>query len=189
MSYILCNGNNYFAQTHEKGMYIAHSVDEALKWRDIGKANNTLKTLPKQFRKYHLEAKFVYKNDNVLEKMNDNTDYDFYENLANMLDFIKRLEERKQYLIEEIKKVELEIVDIEHAAEFYNLNASQGYKIYKMLHEARNKRRILKDEEMRINMTLGTKLRKDSLDDLLSRINGMDNRKYSPRVNAELFNV
>ena len=43
------------------------------------------------------------------------------------------------------RKAELEIEDIEHAAEFYNLDASHGYQLYKLLHDARVRRRKCKN--------------------------------------------
>ena len=44
--------------------------------------------------------------------------------------------------------------DIEHAAEFYNLDASHGYQRYKMLHNARVRRRKYKNAITRIDYIL-----------------------------------
>ena len=83
----------------------------------------------------------------------------------------------------------MEIVDIEHAAEFYNLNASQGYKLYRLLHDSRVKRRGVKDELQKINFALGSSIGNLDLENLERSILGLDNRKYTPRINKELFGV
>lgn len=91
--------------------------------------------------------------------------------------------------MEMVHNIDLEIVDIEHAAEFYTLNASQGYKLYKMLHDTRIQRRSYKDELEKINLSLGTSIRSANMENLEKSIVGMEHRKYEPRVNKELFGV
>ena len=80
-------------------------------------------------------------------------------------------------------------MDIEHAAEFYNLNASQGYKLYKLLHDARNRRREYKNELEKINLSLGTSIRSINMENLQRSILGLDGKQYAPRINKELFRV
>ena len=58
-----------------------------------------------------------------------------------------------------------------------------------MLHEVRNKRRSYKDELQQIELILGTEISESNFDNLEKRINGMDYRRYVPRVNKELFGV
>lgn len=106
-----------------------------------------------------------------------------------MYTFTKELEERKLYLDEQLSKIDLEIVDIEHAAEFYNLNACQGYKLYKLLHDRRVKRREIKDELQKISLILGTSIKSSNIDNLERSILGLNNRIYTPRINKELFGV
>ena len=63
------------------------------------------------------------------------------------------------------------------------------YKLYKLLHNSRIKRREIKDELQKINYTLGISIRSINVANLESRILGLDNRKYTPRINKELFGV
>ena len=91
--------------------------------------------------------------------------------------------------MEMMHNVELEIVDIEHAAEFQTLNVCKGYKIYKKLHEARIKRRIYKDEIQKINLSLGCSMNSSSIEKLQKCITGIDNKKYAPRIDKELFEL
>lgn len=191
MPYILCNNDNYLAQDIKNGMYIINTMDKAQKWDKIEKANNVLNLLPKKFSKYHLEVKYVSKENKIINPVARPIElgYDILDKVKEISIFTKQLEERRLYLMEMIHTVELEIVDIEHAAEFYNLNASQGYKLYKLLHDARVKRRELKDELEKINLSLGTSIRSDNMENLQRSIVGLEHRKYTPRVNKELFGV
>jgi hypothetical protein len=116
-------------------------------------------------------------------------DCDILEKVKEITVFAKQLENRKVYLEDKIHTVDLEIVDIEHAAEFYVLSASQGYKLYKLLHDARNERRQYKNELEKINLFLNTSIKSGSMERLERSILGMNNRKYAPRVNKELFGV
>lgn len=190
MPYILCNGDNYLVQD-SNGTYIANTLQEASRWDKIEKARHVQNNVRNKFNRYHLGVRYVSSDNEIVPVSNEDIelDCDILQKVREICEFVKKIELRKMYLAGEIQKADLEIVDIEHAAEFYNLNASQGYKIYKMLHDVRNKRRDMKDECTKIEMILGTSMKKANLENLERSILGLDNRKYTPRVNAELFNV
>lgn len=62
---------------------------------------------------------------------------EFYlQHLKDFREFIQTIHSQLDVLVNAQKKAELEVEDIEHAAEFYNLDASHGYQLYKMLHDA-----------------------------------------------------
>lgn len=63
------------------------------------------------------------------------------------------------------------------------------HKLYKLLHDARNRRREYKDELEEINLSLGTSIRSANMENLERSILGLDNRQYAPRINKELFGV
>ena len=193
MPYIICNNDNYLAQD-TNGFSIVHSEDEAFKWKKIDKANNVCNKYchtNKQCKKYHMEVKYVSQENKVVNPVAKPIElgYDILDKVKEISEFTKQLEERRLYLIEMIHTAELDIVDIEHAAEFYTLNASQGYKLYKMLHDARIKRRDHKDELQKIESTLGTSIRSANMNNLEKSILGLEHRQYTPRVNKELFGV
>lgn len=192
MSYIICNGNNYLART-DKGFEIVHEISKASQWKQIKKANNVYENTcnSKKLRKYNLTVKYVSQENDVINSPAKaiELDYDILDKVKEITLFSQQIEERRLYLIEQIHTVDLNIVDIEHAAEFYILNASQGYKLYKMLHDARVKRRELKDELEKINLSLGTSIRSENMENLERSIIGLDNKQYTPRVNKELFGV
>ena len=99
--------------------------------------------------------------------------------LRNMLDEANR----------EMSEIDKEITDIEHAAEFYNLNAAQGYKLYKVLHDARIRRREIKNKHDILQWVISKKVEKLSNNALNGQIRNIKARTYTPRVLKELFNV
>ena len=69
---------------------------------------------------------------------------EFYlQQLKDFREFIQTIHSQREVLVNAQKKAKLE--DIEHAAELYNLDASHGYQLYKMLHDARVRRRKCKN--------------------------------------------
>nr|WP_187142777.1 hypothetical protein [Acetivibrio ethanolgignens] len=168
-------------------------MKDASKWQKIDKANNVCKNVNqnKKLHKYHMEVKYVSQENKVVSPPAKpiELDYDILDRIKEISEFTKQIEERRLYLMEMIHTIELEIVDIEHAAEFYNLNASQGYKLYKLLHDSRNKRREYKDELEKINLSLGTSIRSTNMENLERSIAGLEHRQYTPRINKELFGV
>ena len=192
MSYIICNDDNYLKQDKKCRYSIVHEMSEATKWSNLTKASNVQKRNPNKLCvKYQLEVKYVSQKNSAYNPVAQQVElgYDILDKVKEISAFSKEIEERRLYLIEMIHNIDLEIVDIEHAAEFYILNAAQGYKIYKMLHDARIKRRNYKDELKKIDLSLGTSIRSKNMENLQKSIVGLDNRKYEPRVIKELFEI
>lgn len=191
MPYVICNDNSYLCQA-KGGFFAVDNINQATKWKKISSANNILNDLPEDFDNYGFSVRYVTKNGEIaVEPMATPTelDYDILEKADEIAELARQAENRRTYLLEKIQMIDLEIVDIEHAAEFYNLNAAQGYKLYKMLHNARVERRELKNELEKINMFLGSSIGSAKMENLKKSITGMENRQYSPRVNKELFGV
>ena len=87
----------------------------------------------------------------------------------------------------DLEIVEKEIIDIYHAMEFYDLSASKGYKIYKMMQKRLQHRREIKDDLEKIKIMLGIHIEKESIDKAKKKMENMDQRRYIPRVIIELF--
>lgn len=192
MAYIICNNDNYINRDNRNHFSIVSSIDKATKWNDITKVYNICKNnIKKLVQTYGLKVKYVSQENKVLNPVAKPIElgYDILDKVKEISTFTKEIEERRLYLMEMVHNIDLEIVDIEHAAEFYTLNASQGYKLYKMLHDARIQRRSYKDELEKINLSLGTSIRSTNMENLEKSIVGMEHRKYEPRVNKELFGV
>ena len=194
MPYIIHDNNNYLIQNKKGQWSIANNIISATRWDEIEKANNVLNHNCKQIEKlknFNWEVKCISQKDEATNLSSEpiELNYDILEKVKEIHAFTKELEKRKSYLNGELSKIDLEIVDVEHAAEFYNLNASQGYKLYKLLHDLRVKRREVKDELQKINLTLGTSVKSENMENLERSILGLDNRQYTPRINKELFGV
>lgn len=94
---------------------------------------------------------------------------------------------QRETLVTGQRKAELEIEDIEHAAEFYNLDASHGYQLYKLLHDARVRRRKCKNAIAWIDFILEQRPERFVENDPSARIVGTRSRDYAPRALPALF--
>ena len=119
-----------------------------------------------------------------------------YELNFNINDETKSFKDKAEQLANRMKELntilsncDMKIQDYLHCAEFYELNASQGYKLYKGLHETRKIRREAKnelDKIIRIKSIYSIK----SADSLQADLNKMEEEKhYNPRVVDELFDL
>ena len=80
-------------------------------------------------------------------------------------------------------------MEINHAAlsPFYNLDASHGYQLYKLLHDARVRRRKCKNAIAWIDFILEQRPERFVENDPSARIVGTRSRDYAPRALPELF--
>ena len=192
--YALTNHKLYIMQKANNSITTAN-IDEAILYTTKEKADNALKNLPRAFRNIGFVVKEVEPEENDVVQWNydefidqhclDNVD----EKISNLQKFLRNVYAQKTFAEQQLQNIEKEITDIEHAAEFYNLNAANGYKLYKMLHEARNKRRKYKDQLLIIDIIMDGNIGDISNGRTLRRIKGLDNRKYKPRILEELFEM
>ena len=115
------------------------------------------------------------------------SEYNIYDKVKDIMQFTKEIESRRDYLVNEISTTDKEIVDIEHAAEFYELDKDQGYKLYKMLHDVRVKRMAFKNELLKIQSLLGTPINNTGMNNLAQNLDKINNQTYNPMIHAELF--
>lgn len=192
MAYVIYDNDNYVRQDMD-GFSLVDDIDSATKWKSVKSANNVCKHINanRKIQGNCFEVRYVLQENKMINPPAKpiELDYEILDKVKDILSITKQIEERKMYLTEQIQEIDLEIVDIEHAAEFYDLNASQGYKLYKLLHDNRIKRRELKNELEKINLFLGASIKSANMENLERSILGLNNRKYTPRINKELFNV
>lgn len=157
-------------------------------------------SLPKAMRKLFRDEKATLPEDNIkMVSIIDLQQTEKVKSTNNIQHWIQRLKDlnglatdasrRKNQLLTQLSNVEKEIMDILHYIEFVNLNASQGYKAYKMIKEKRIVRRSLKNELSILDLILGKKISETVEEEIEKRLDEMDNRKYEPRVLKELFDV
>lgn len=107
---------------------------------------------------------------------------------------IRDIPKRFDYNVNEISKLEKEVIDLEHVIELTNFNAAEGFKLAKQIQEARQKRRKLKDENemiLSLNRTLSNmKDHVPQLDQVIGDIrkvkSNQENRSYRCRVRKDL---
>ena len=196
MAFILRNDKDFLKQGLDSRYYITQNSSEATKWKDITKANNVLDSLrlTKRFKNYHLRVEQVEMNEE--NSISEAKPFYSFRNLGLSDDLQDRLQEiqdladdianKRIKLIEEISDCDKRIVDIEHAAEFYQLNAAQGYKVYKRLHEVRNCRRKCKRELQIVELAFDN-INQRLLATIDKNIRHQEQCKYTPRLEKELF--
>lgn len=145
------------------------------------KATNILNHLPKSIRPNTLS---VIGNDQPVHINNSNIDQKnscVIDDLSKLNSVRSNLIKRKKELTELIGQCNLEQSDILHAAEFYTFNAVDGYRIYKMLHDIRIRRRNYIEESEQINRILDSKLTDTNI------AAEKPEKQYTPRVLKGLF--
>ena len=96
-------------------------------------------------------------------------------------------DQRVSLLYEQLSQVDQELSDIAHYMEFYTLSACNGYKAYKEFHNARKKRRVIKEELDALKRLGDCTLDPSALADVQAFVENTSDRKYRPRVRTDLF--
>lgn len=102
---------------------------------------------------------------------------------SDVVQYLKSLNERQSSLSDRLNKLDRETQDVLHYIEFTNLNAFQGYKIYKLLQDIRQERRETKDELAQVD----TILSQLNISQFIRELPVLTNRKYVPRELPDLF--
>lgn len=119
----------------------------------------------------------------------DLTEPEFYlDAIGSFREFIQTIQKARPKLEEQQIHAEMEIEDLLHASEFYDLAKDQGYEIYQRLREARIRRRNCKNAVAWIDFVLEANPAEFLRHDPSPRISGSQHRQYRPRALPELFN-
>ena len=98
---------------------------------------------------------------------------------------IDEASKRKDELCEKLSDVDQELSDLAHYCEAQNLNAAEGYKAYKMIHDARVRRRSIKNELSVVTIIC----KNTSKDEIVNIVNNLNNVTYKPRKLNGLFDL
>ncbi|MEY8352553.1 hypothetical protein AALB39_04260 [Lachnospiraceae bacterium 54-53] len=184
MKCVVTNGTVYLKRNKDNKYIVSYDKAEAMGFANLAKAGNILSCLPKEIRRYNMKPARLTDIDFPTVKK----EFDISEELRKVQSFADYIKSRKEYLNNLIYQEEMKIVDIEHAAEFYALNASQGYKLYRMLRESRINRRSYKNELEEITVLERQGFNMTRTQQMLDDIKKLENKHYNPRVLEELFN-
>lgn len=189
MPWVITNNKNYIAKDRRNQIFTTRNAFEAVAFREKEAANNYCKRLPKSLKNLNYHPVRMEENRTKAVSLdNDLLDPNYFiDKVLQFNDFLHEIIEQRPLLAEAQKQVELEIIDIEHAAELHTLNAAEGYNLYRMLHEARIRRRQYKDAIARIDIVMESNAFNNERQQSIERIKGMENRIYRPRALPELF--
>ena len=134
------------------------------------KGNNTKNSLQQGFR---------YSND--ADKNN------WYDKFVGIDDLFAYAEKRGGDISAKLSKLDMAVTDIEHYIEFTNLNARDGYKIYRKLHKILQQRRKLKSEQKVVNIINRNKDSVSAIKQIVNTIKAESNHIYTPRIMQGLF--
>lgn len=214
MPWVITNGKTYVMRDASNHIGTTNSYEKAIKFADRKRADSYRVSLPKTLKNLcfypHLieepaaseviepvstapKAKLVTEVVKEIKESqpvinNDLLDMEkFVSQIKNFQEFVIEAKSQRELLFEAQKQCEAEIIDIEHAAEFYNLNAAKGYKMFRRLRDARVRRRQYKDTIAWIDILMESNPSRVAEANIVNRIRGMERRQYEPRALPELF--
>lgn len=109
------------------------------------------------------------------------------ERLSDFAKFVNEKLLQHDSLAKEQSIIDLEITDIEHYIEFHDLNAYQGWLIFKLLQQKLRERRVIKDSIIAITALEDCGIDTSAIRHAAVRIGNLKKRKYTPRALPELF--
>lgn len=201
--YVVTNGEYYIAQV-STGLKPVKTTNDAIQFDNINKANNFMSCMPKTFKNlgYHTEEIVIRKTEipkvpeishkKILAPDNNAINNSEIQEIKNKVSdfekFLETLKTQKQECSHKLEICDKKLLDIMHKAEFYNLNAADGYEIYRQLRDVRRERRAAKDKIIAIDAVF----EENKFDGILNqktinRIAGLENRKYAVRELDEIF--
>lgn len=176
---------------------VTKDINQAKVFSDITKARNFLDNqVPKKKRDEWmvLTTEASQPKKSTPERFRANQDYSKSEAELRLEDYIdsttgsyQSLRDYREYLHKELAKAEAELCDIEHAIEFFNYSASDGYKMCKMLHDCRVRRRGIKNDLHKVNVVLNTSYKQKLAGEVDEAFEEVDTQTYEPRALPELF--
>lgn len=204
MAWIITN-DKFFVRSDKRGC-ASPVVDKrrAKVFEDRFNADEFLRSLPKSMKNLGYYVAPVDKMPNppsiimqsvqqpetsiISARKMDLTEPEFYlDAIGAFREFIQTIQKARPKLEEQQIHAEMEIEDLLHASEFYDLARDQGYEIYQRLREARIRRRNCKNAVAWIDFVLDANPAEFLRHDPSPRINGSQHRQYRPRALPELF--
>lgn len=189
MPYVLTNDKNWLMYNAAKQFTSTPDVKQAQQFATAERAENARYNLPKPLKNLGYHVQFI---GVAAEPVDIDAEIEPVE-LASSIDIIsamtnlnKQCVAQRQWLENRLCETQSKICDVEHAIEFYNHNARDGYKMYKRLKELRLERRKYKDALLICDI-MSTLFGSVDWMELDSRLPNLANRMYKPRFYPELF--
>lgn len=200
--WIITNGKTYTMRNADGHVTTTSDKSKATRFEDRRRADSFCDTLPKVLKNLSFHPIYVPDQQvqpapvqavsvehSVAPQINASLlDLDgFVSHVRDFQKFVLSASEQRPLLVDAKRKVEDEILDIEHAIEFSKCNVVGGWKLYNRLREARMRRRQYKDAIMRIDILMEAQPMDVARANTVNQIMGMEKRQYAPRALPELF--
>ena len=203
MAFVITNSKNYVKGDSGNPASTTHKVSLAKLFETREKAEQFCRSLPKSMKHlgyyvadYSVESTGEYTTfSNPVDSVIEYVDFDpsmidadyIIGEVRRFEEFINRLISHKADIRRKQEYAEAQIFDIEHAAEQQSLDVMRGYKLYKLLHDARKVRRDCKNSLKMIGI-LETCVSSDFLrGSICGKLSTVKEADYIPRVLGELF--
>jgi hypothetical protein len=210
MPYVITNGATYIKIGSDNRPTTTPTIESARPFDSKIKAQNVCACLPNTYKRLGFyvipfgETDVI--KDDIKDKPNAEVGYkgrkfaavdglderfldpEYVESeIRRFEEFVADFRNQSQLIHQQQLFTEAQIFDIEHAAEFLTCNAYQGFKLYKMLRDARVLRRKCKNALATLSfleevVTEGLIKRQTS-----SRLTDFKKRKFEPRALPEIF--
>lgn len=202
--YVISNGHNYIMKRKGGRICATCDINLALQFESKGLAICEINKLPAGYKNGHYmpksmdEATIAGKSPNIAAPADKPNTYEFQMEDSEWLAKLKKdlvitdrtmcnLNEMYSKVYGDLTAAGDEIDDLEHAIEFKNVNAAQGYQLMAELKRARRKRREAKDAMFLLEIIMN-KEDKGWVDGRLeTAIEQLGNRKFTPKIRNDLF--
>ena len=208
--YYIGTSTKYIATKPDGYMYVTEDLGKARRYSTAQRAGQALVGLPKRF--YSISSQWMVRQDiaeveediievntvsdtpnpiDVLTTQNDKTIEDVTEpddiDYLTLFSEMSELKARKSGCLSKLQgklsEINEEITDIEHLIEFSKYNAPNAYAAYKMLRDALQERRKIKDSIIAVKSLYEN----CNVNKIADDHGQLENRVYKPRRLTKLF--
>lgn len=206
-----------YLTVNSTGISVTTNIEKATKWKVAESAQNLLLSLKKAKKTkihqlFNYKIKSIEEKTVSLEETKqksqevslpvvsivsknkesivvcENIEQSVEKKLTDILHFIEGLNVKQKDLEAKQSVIDLELTDILHKIELSpNMNACQGYQMYKAIREITQHRRKIKNELELVKYIMDQEFDFSDTQKIKSKLHSIHNRKYVPRIHNELF--
>lgn len=191
--YIVTNGSNYLMSDTK----LTSHINEAKKYLTIALAEKARQSMKKTFKKIGTWIIIEYTEttqkregdttsltkEETSSKIETDNNPELFKLAENIFDSYKKMLAYQMSLRAIVSEKDKETQDVLHFIEFYDLDAYNGYLIYKRLQKIRLERRKAKDEIARVDHFLNMNYKSTKQ----IKENKNKDKSYTPKVLTDLF--
>ncbi len=197
--YVITNGDYYIRKDDKTNKYVpVHSLKYALQFDGEMQAKAILKnSISKSVKQGYFVKTLEFTSEITVnqdkqkelcaKEVQQANIGEFADKVKDIARVLSHAQTRKAELLSKLSDIDKQVVDIEHYIEFGKFNACQGFMAFKMLQNALQQRREYKREIEMLSQVEECRLNVTAIATFASKIAGIENKVYTPRVLSELF--